>query len=301
MYLVLWGFWVLVSSLTRHNCQLRDFFFFFPQKGTFSLWNPFNYRKMHGLNITTSFPVNSAVANSSCCILYSWYDVKKSWKILFLIFFFFNLLTSSFRLSPSWQPHSRIMAACTSLMAAYTSLQGAEGQRWALLSGDGKRARGNGTELHQRRVRERPCPRGPWAWSSSPGQRESPRAAGAQGALEHCSQTLGLGGLVWSQGMDSMILAGPFQLRVFYGFTYLGIVHTEIRKHNFECHHFILRASMGPITVLIPYKYFIFFLLEVFLLEEKLSSLYRKIRPCFLSMMMLDLCEQVPNLHLTHS
>lgn len=44
----------------------------------------------------------------------------------------------------------------------------------------------SGMELHQGRVRgdrERVCPRGWWAWNSSPGQWTWPLAAGAQGAL----------------------------------------------------------------------------------------------------------------------
>jgi len=44
-------------------------------------------------------------------------------------------------------------------------------------------------------------------------------SAGVQEASGRRSQTWGLilGGAVWSQGLDSMVLVGPFQLEICYG------------------------------------------------------------------------------------
>jgi len=56
-------------------------------------------------------------------------------------------------------------------LMACSSSQGAEGQHWALPSGDSDRARGNGMELCQGRVwrvRERICSTGWWAWNRLP-------------------------------------------------------------------------------------------------------------------------------------
>ena len=64
-------------------------------------------------------------------------------------------------------------------------------------------------ELHHGRVEERFCPRGQWAWN------RLPRAVGMAplpelGAWGQCSQPQGLGGAVWSPGLNSVILVGPF-------------------------------------------------------------------------------------------
>ena len=68
------------------------------------------------------------------------------------------------------------------------------------------------------KVRERLCIRGWWSRNSSPVQWAWPWAAGAQGTFGHCSRTwdLGLAGSVQIWGLDSMVLAGPFQLGVSY-------------------------------------------------------------------------------------
>lgn len=112
--------------------------------------------------------------------------------------------------------------------------------------------------------------------------------------MGHRSQTL------VRVGMNSMIFADPLQLGLFYGFTYLGIVPTEIRKHNFGRHHFILRASMGPIIVLISYKYFIFFFWKYSCWKRNYPPFIGRPDHVFLSSIMQDLYEQVPNRYLTH-
>jgi len=81
---------------------------------------------------------------------------------------------------------------------AYSSLQGVEGQRWTLLSGDNNRIQGNNMELHQGReekgirwgVTNRFFTRG---WSGpgtgSPGQWSQPHVVGVQEVSEQFSQT----------------------------------------------------------------------------------------------------------------
>ena len=67
-------------------------------------------------------------------------------------------------------------------------------------------------------IRERGCTRGRWAWNGMH------RAAGTAPVLEfkeHLDTALRhriwiLSGSVWSQGLDLMVLMGPFQLRIFY-------------------------------------------------------------------------------------
>lgn len=61
-------------------------------------------------------------------------------------------------------------------------------------------------------VRDRACTRGRWTWNGLPRAVAWPRAAKDQRMFEDCSQPYGLGGSVWSQELDPMILAGPFQL-----------------------------------------------------------------------------------------
>lgn len=71
---------------------------------------------------------------------------------------------------------------------------------------DSSRVWGNGTRkiLPQR------------AQNSQPNEQTQPQAAGAQEVLGHHSQTYGLGGAVWSQGLHSVILVSPFQCKIFY-------------------------------------------------------------------------------------
>ena len=80
------------------------------------------------------------------------------------------------------------------------------------------RAQGNHLALLQRTVRGcrgKGCaPECGGHGTACAGQWAQPRANGAQGALGHHSQTLGLGlgGAVWSQGLGSAILVGPLEI-----------------------------------------------------------------------------------------
>lgn len=69
------------------------------------------------------------------------------------------------------------------------------------------------------------------------------RAAGAPGAFGHCSQTQGLGlcGVVWSWGLDPMVLGGPFQL----GISYDSMVAIRV----LTCESMLVyHTSLGPIV-----------------------------------------------------
>ena len=101
---------------------------------------------------------------------------------------------------------------------------GPEGTAWSCVRGGA--AGGQGKGLHQRVVgMER----------DAQGSGHSP-SAGVPGASRHCFQTgLALGGAAWSQLLDSMILVGPFQLRIVGGST-TAYKHTntppQIETHN---------------------------------------------------------------------
>ena len=117
--------------------------------------------------------------------------------------------------SASWQ--------CTLGLSQYwAKFLTKEGQRWALLSvtatgpegtawscARGGTAEGEGKGLHQRAVgMERPAQ----------GSGHGPQCQ-SSGSVWRALSTLRvwiLGGAVWSQGLDSMILVGPFQLLWFY-------------------------------------------------------------------------------------
>lgn len=68
---------------------------------------------------------------------------------------------------------------------------------------------------------------GQWPWHG---------AAGVQEVSGQCPQTYGVGGAVWGQELDSMILIGPIQLRVFYDSMkwQLLILATEEINHGFS-------------------------------------------------------------------
>ena len=63
-------------------------------------------------------------------------------------------------------------------------------------------------------VRDRGCTRGWWAWNGLPRAVGMAPSAGVQGSLGQHSQTRGLilVDAPWSQGLDSLVLVGPFQL-----------------------------------------------------------------------------------------
>ena len=65
------------------------------------------------------------------------------------------------------------------------------------------------------RVRDRVFTIGQWAWSRLPRAVGTALSTGVHGAFGHRSQTqgLGLGGAVWSRGLDSVL--GPFRLGMF--------------------------------------------------------------------------------------
>jgi len=68
----------------------------------------------------------------------------------------------------------------------------------------------------QLRVREWFCTRG-WAWNSLPRAVGTALSAGVQGVFGQCTQTLCLGGPVWSWELDWMMLVDLSQLRMLCG------------------------------------------------------------------------------------
>lgn len=93
---------------------------------------------------------------------------------------------------------------------------GAEGQCWALLFGDGNRIWGNGIELHQGKVslgvRKRFFTK-TWLCTGTGKCSLTECEKCLYSALRHMVSFLG--GLMWSQELDSVIILGPLQLGIF--------------------------------------------------------------------------------------
>ena len=83
---------------------------------------------------------------------------------------------------------------------------------------------------------ERVCTRGRWAWNSLPRAVGTAPSAGAQGAFGQRSHSLGLDlcGPMRSQGLDSMVLVGPFQLRIFCDSVFLTFISFRRYPSSFE-------------------------------------------------------------------
>lgn len=84
------------------------------------------------------------------------------------------------------------------------------------------------------RVRKSFCTRGRWAWSNSPGQQASPRAAGVMGAL---GTTLRLRVGFWVViALDSALLMGAFQpMRVGMGWDISWLCDSVMPDSNQQC------------------------------------------------------------------
>ena len=73
-------------------------------------------------------------------------------------------------------------------------------------------------------VRDRGCTRGQWAWNGPPRAVAWPQGLEFKECLDTDLVVWILGVPMWSQDLDSAILMGPFQLRIFYDIIFLFVL-----------------------------------------------------------------------------